>query len=116
MKRTTGYGIGVAGLVSGVLAACLVVSAPLGAQGPDNAQGQGQVTAETIDGWMSELSNWGRWGDDDESGTLNLVTPEKRRGALALATAGVSVSLSHTPDRGGHRGHLAGRLRDARSG
>ena len=67
MKRTTGYGIGVAGLVSGVLAACLVVSAPLGAQGPDNAQGQGQVTAETIDGWMSELSNWGRWGDDDES-------------------------------------------------
>ena len=96
MKRTTGYGIGVAGLVSGVLAACLVVSAPLGAQGPDNAQGQGQVTAETIDGWMSELSNWGRWGDDDESGTLNLVTPEKRRGALALATAGVSVSLSHT--------------------
>ena len=89
MKRTTGYGIGAAGLIGGVLAACLVLSAPLGAQGPDG------VTAETVAGWMNELSNWGRWGDDDEMGTLNLVTPEKRRGALALATAGVSVSLSH---------------------
>ena len=21
--------------------------------------------------------NWGRWGDDDEIGTLNFITPEK---------------------------------------
>ena len=91
MQRTIGYRIGVAGFVSAVLGAWLAVSAPpLGAQAAD------EVTAETIAGWMSELSNWGRWGDADELGTLNLVTPEKRRGALALATAGVSVSLSHT--------------------
>ena len=23
-----------------------------------------------------ELSNWGRWGDDDQIGTLNLITPQ----------------------------------------
>ena len=89
MKRTTGWRIGAAAIVGGLLGAW-PAAAPLGAQGPDT------VTAETIAGWMTELSNWGRWGGDDELGTLNLVTPEKRRGALALATAGVSVSLSHT--------------------
>ena len=40
------------------------------------------------------LSNWGRWGDDDQLGTLNLVTPEaRRRGALAVRH-GESVSCS----------------------
>ncbi len=91
MKRTTGYRIGGAAVIGGLLGAWLAASAPpLGAQEP------GEVTAETVAGWMSELSNWGRWGEEDELGTLNLVTPEKRRDALALATAGVSVSLSHT--------------------
>ena len=27
---------------------------------------------------MDSLSNWGRWGPEDELGTLNLITPEKR--------------------------------------
>src|SRR4051812_19651462 len=44
--------------------------------------------------WQTELSNWGRWGKDDELGTLNLVTPEKRKAALALVKEGVPVSLS----------------------
>ena len=92
MQRTTGYRIGAAAVIGGRLLGTWLATAapPLGAQGPD------EVTAETVAGWMTELSNWGRWGEDDELGTLNLVTPEKRRGALALATAGVSVSLSHT--------------------
>ena len=25
-------------------------------------------------GWMESLSNWGRWGDDDQLGCLNLIT------------------------------------------
>lgn len=29
---------------------------------------------EEILGYFSELSNWGRWGDEDELGTLNLIT------------------------------------------
>ena len=28
-------------------------------------------------GYFQRLSNWGRWGADDELGTPNLITPEK---------------------------------------
>ena len=44
---------------------------------------------------LSELSNWGRWGDDDELGAANLITPEKRRRAVGLVTEGISVSMAH---------------------
>src|SRR5262249_45186694 len=44
---------------------------------------------------MKELSNWGRWGSDDELGAANLITPAKRKQALALATEGLPVSLAH---------------------
>ena len=44
---------------------------------------------------MDELSNWGRWGPDDELGASNLITPDKRRAAAALVTEGISVSLAH---------------------
>jgi kynurenine formamidase len=44
---------------------------------------------------MKELSNWGRWGDQDELGAANLITPAKRKQALALAREGRTVSLSH---------------------
>ena len=33
------------------------------------------VTQDEYDQWLTELSNWGRWGPDDELGTLNLITP-----------------------------------------
>ena len=38
--------------------------------------------------------NWGRWGDDDELGTLNYITPQKRRAAAGLVRTGESVSLA----------------------
>ena len=44
---------------------------------------------------MKELSNWGRWGDKDELGAANLITPAKRKQALALAKEGLAVSLAH---------------------
>src|SRR3984893_12273463 len=44
---------------------------------------------------MKELSNWGRWGNDDELGAPNLITPAKRKQALALAKEGLPVSLAH---------------------
>ena len=40
-------------------------------------------------------SNAGRWGGDDELGTLNYVTDEKRLSALALPRHGRAVSLGH---------------------
>ena len=39
-------------------------------------------------------SNWGRWGDDDEAGTLNLITDEVRARAAAQVQLGRSVSLA----------------------
>lgn len=44
---------------------------------------------------MKELSNWGRWGADDELGAANLITPAKRKQALALAKEGLAISLAH---------------------
>ena len=59
------------------------------------AQTDRNVTQAMVEVWMTELSNWGRWGDDDQLGALNLITPEKRVQAAGLVRAGVSVSLSH---------------------
>src|SRR4030081_264424 len=52
----------------------------------------------TLDRWMQELSNWGRWGKNDQLGTVNLITPAKRRAAAALVKEGFSVSLSSDAD------------------
>jgi kynurenine formamidase len=41
------------------------------------------------------LSNWRRWGKDDELGAVNLITPAKRQQAAALAKSGTAVSLAH---------------------
>jgi kynurenine formamidase len=54
-----------------------------------------QLKASDIDEMMRDLSNWGRWGKDDQRGTLNLITPAKRKQAAALVQEGVSVSLAH---------------------
>jgi kynurenine formamidase len=44
---------------------------------------------------LKELSNWGRWGNDDELGAANLITTAKRKQALALAKEGQPISLAH---------------------
>ena len=59
------------------------------------AQASPEVTEAMVTQWMTDLSNWGRWGDDDQLGTLNLITPEKRLEAIGLARVGTSVSMSH---------------------
>src|SRR5262245_61860407 len=44
---------------------------------------------------MKELSNWGRWGNDDDLGAANLITHAKPQRALALEKEGMSISLAH---------------------
>ncbi|PYR54235.1 MAG: cyclase, partial [Acidobacteria bacterium] len=56
------------------------------------------VTTAQYERWKKDLSNWGRWGKDDEIGTMNLITPAKRKQAAALVKEGVSVSLASDPD------------------
>src|SRR5580658_1362358 len=53
-----------------------------------------KMTKADVDRLMTELSNWGRWGKDDQLGTLNLITPAKRKQALALVKEGYPISLS----------------------
>ena len=56
------------------------------------------LTADDIERWSTELSNWGRWGADDQAGTINLITPAKRKAAAALVHDGVTVSASLDAD------------------
>ena len=53
------------------------------------------LTQADIERMMDELSNWGRWGDDDQLGAANLITPARRLAAAALITDGITVSLAH---------------------
>jgi kynurenine formamidase len=51
--------------------------------------------AETFQELFDRCSNWGRWGPNDERGTLNLITPAVRVRAASLVREGVSVSCAH---------------------
>ncbi|MER7692155.1 cyclase family protein [Streptomyces sp. NPDC097610] len=53
-----------------------------------------------------KLNNWGRWGEDDQIGTLNFVTPHKRVESAKLVRTGKSFDLgmpfdSEGPFKGG---------------
>jgi len=49
--------------------------------------------------WLSsDLSNWGRWGSDDQKGTLNHLSPEKTLQAVSLVSEGVIVSCARPVD------------------
>jgi len=64
-----------------------------------SAQSRAKLTKADIDRMMTELSNWGRWGKDDQLGALNLITPAKRKQAAALVTEGASVSLARNTNQ-----------------
>jgi kynurenine formamidase len=53
-----------------------------------------KLTKGDVDAMMTALSNWGRWGKDDQLGALNLITPDKRKQAAALVQEGVTISLA----------------------
>lgn len=62
----------------------------------------GYPTRDEILEYLRERRNWGRWGDDDQRGTINLISAEKRVAAAALVRTGRSVSLSRAwPTRPG---------------
>ncbi|HXV01361.1 MAG TPA: cyclase family protein [Caulobacteraceae bacterium] len=52
------------------------------------------MTAQEMAALAKSVSNWGRWGADDERGTLNHLSPEHVRSAAALVATGRTVSLS----------------------
>ena len=52
-------------------------------------------TEAEVRGYFDRCSNWGRWGADDNAGTVNLITPEKRREAATMVRSGRAVSLAY---------------------
>ena len=51
-------------------------------------------TQDDVLGYFDTLSNWGRWGDDDELGTLNHITDDVRLPASRAVRHGRSVSYA----------------------
>ena len=49
---------------------------------------------EPFDRIAKSVNNWGRWGPDNQRGTLNFVTPEVVRRATALVQDGRTLSLA----------------------
>ena len=55
------------------------------------------VTIDMLKRWEQELSNWGRWGKDDQRGMLNEISPAKTKAALALVREARTVTLQINP-------------------
>lgn len=86
------------------------------------SEGPAAPSAADVEAIFAAVRNWGRWGDDDERGTLNLLTPERRIAAAALVRSGQSISLGHnlpvaasveTPSPAHHHMLASGDARDA---
>ena len=59
------------------------------------------MSDDQVEAAIRRLSNWGRWGADDELGTVNLITPNKRVEAAALVRTGRVFSLAIPLDESG---------------
>lgn len=51
-------------------------------------------TDADIHAMFERVKNWGRWGADDEKGTLNYITPERRARAATAVRSGRAVSCA----------------------
>ena len=75
--------------------------------GCPDVEGKGRIlsdpvmTAESVRELGSELGNWGRWGDDDQIGTMNLITEARIAAAAATVTDGLVVSCAVAFDASG---------------
>jgi kynurenine formamidase len=64
----------------------------------EQATSNHDATREDFDQLMKQLSNWGRWGKDDQLGAVNLITPAKRKQALSKVKEGFSVSMARNAE------------------
>lgn len=65
---------------------------------------------EELRALAAEVSNWGRWGDDDELGTLNLIDAAAVARGVAAARTGVRIPLAIRLDANGPQlGNVPGR-------
>jgi kynurenine formamidase len=53
-----------------------------------------RLSRDEVISLYERISNWGRWGKDDQRGALNFITDQKRVAAAALVRNGICVSLA----------------------
>src|SRR4051794_964521 len=71
----------------------------------------GVALPEQLQELARRVSNWGRWGDDDERGTLNLITPDAVLRGIAAVRRGVAFSLAIPMNADGPQtGGIPGRI------
>ncbi|MFO1141742.1 MAG: cyclase family protein [Amaricoccus sp.] len=70
-------------------------AAAAGILGVGPVRADSPASDDDIDRLLPSLSNWGRWGPDDQLGTLNFVTPGMRVAAARSIATGRTVSLAH---------------------
>ena len=56
-------------------------------------QSRAKVSLEEFERLFESVKNWGRWGPDDQLGTMNFITPEHVRAAAGLVRSGRRVSM-----------------------
>jgi kynurenine formamidase len=76
--------------------ATLAGTASAQAQGPNAVQHDS--TPQEFVRLMKQLSNWNRWGADDQMGAVNLITPARRRAALRTVREGASFSMARNAE------------------
>jgi kynurenine formamidase len=59
------------------------------------------LDAATVRAWGERYSNWGRWGGEDQLGTLNFITPARLLEACALPDKGLVISCALPFDQEG---------------
>lgn len=53
------------------------------------------VTPEFCEALWQQVNNWGRWGENDQRGALNYITPDKIKQAAALVTQGHAIGIGN---------------------
>ena len=75
------------------------------------SSGESKVTLKDINAAAERLKNWGRWGADDEIGTLNNISPQDIVNAARLIRKGKVFSLALNFDSSGpQNGQWGGRF------
>src|ERR1700739_2113796 len=65
------------------------------------AQGRPRMQRQDFDALAERLRNWGRWGAEDQRGTLNHIGPETLKDAAATVTSGKLFTLGLNFDKNG---------------
>ena len=73
------------------IAVTVALTSPALAQAPARERVMSRPDFEAL---LKRISNWGRWGAADEMGAVNLITPARRRRALALVRDGECYSMA----------------------